>query len=718
MKTAFQAEILPTCKTRSARFVLRPHEFRCVSTFIARSIINLPIHGIRGLDLINSADYPSHGIAHMPPAATVDSGVYRPFTKTAGLEPMPGYKLLEPLGRGGFGEVWKCEAPGGLLKAIKFVPGAGAEDGKGEARLDQELDAFQQIKLIRHPFLLTLERVEIIRGELVMVMELADRQLQDRCRECRTCGLPGIPRDELLAYFADAAEALDMISAKYGLQHLDVKPANLFLVAGHVKVGDYGLVARLDPDGVKSGNRGLTPKYVSPEALRGQPSAHSDQYSLALVYQELLTGTFAYAGRTSQQLMLQHVSAKPDLSSLPQVDQSIVAQALAKNPEERFRSCLGFIQALMAVASGASLPAAGMEVRRARVERSMADMNLPIAEPLDPLDSTGGRPVAEATQDFTLPGNPGMTAPGRQGGALPKLVTTRRSSAPVPPSVMTPAPISSYIDPPGHTTRRYAVVLNPIKSIVPIARLMGMESASLTITPADFARSVVVHASAGGHFPQMPGDMGQLTDGTWVCQFPSTVPGPVVPLKLTVIREQWGVTIDQPDPAQLILRKTCSAGLWGSFSGKKSGLEIIIRLPSAGRAVGEISVAGGLFGTPDREFTRQAADWIPQLISQIRRELKNVEDRRKHPRLSAKFAVTLYPIHGDGGIDVAIHGRCRDVSMGGLCVATDTPLTTKYAYAAFDGIGPTAGQAILVRFLRSQPVNRECHSGGQYRTDL
>jgi hypothetical protein len=656
----------------------------------------------------------------MPPAQKVESGVYRTFTKTAGTEPLPGYRLLEPLGRGGFGEVWKCEAPGGLQKAIKFVAGAGAEDGKGEARFDQELDAFEQIKVIRHPFLLTLERVEIIRGELVMVMELADRQLQDRFRECRTCGLPGIPRDELLAYFADAAEALDMIAAKYGLQHLDVKPANLFLVAGHVKVGDYGLVERLDPDGATSGARGLTPKYVSPEALRGQPSPQSDQYSLALVYQELLTGTFPYSGRTPQQLMLQHVSAKPDLSPLPPVDQPIVAQALSKNPEERFRSCLGFIQALMSIASAASLPGAGMEVRRARVERSMADMNLPTGELLDPADNTGGRPSAEATQNFTLPAAPGVTAPGQKSGNLPKLVAVRRQQIPaVPPLVLTPAPISSYKGQETPGAHRFAVVLNPIKSIVPIARLLGMGTGEVSLSPVDFARSVVEHAAAGGQVPQMPGDLGQLADGTWVCQFPSTVPGPVIPLKLLVLREHWGISIDQPDPSRLILKRTCGGGgLWGSFSGKKSGFEVRIQLPSAGRAVGEIVVTGGLFGNPDREFVRQAMDLIPQLISQVRRELKNVDDRRRHHRVAASFMVTLYPIHSDGGIDVAIHARCRDVSLGGLCLATDCPLPTKYSYAAFDGVGLTAGQAILVRFLRSQAVNREVQSGGQYRADL
>src|SRR5262249_36236785 len=300
-------------------------------------------------------------------ADTAESGLYQPYTKSAGLAPLPGYKLLSPLGRGGFGEVWKCEAPGGLHKAIKFVT-ADAADGRGEERFDQELAAFEQIKAIRHPFLLTLERVEQINGELVMVMELADRQLQDRFTECRTCGLPGIPRDELLGYVADAAEALDVISAKHNLQHLDIKPANLFLVAGHVKVGDYGLVSQL---GVNATNRGLTPRYVAPEVLHGAPSNRSDQYSLALVYQELLTGQFAYTGRTPQQLMLQHVTGKPNLSGLPSGDMPVVLKALAKAPEDRYPSCLEFVQALMASSVfNTPAPSAALSLRRARVDRS------------------------------------------------------------------------------------------------------------------------------------------------------------------------------------------------------------------------------------------------------------------------------------------------------------------------------------------------------------
>src|SRR5438128_3648424 len=94
------------------------------------------------------------------------------YRKSAGAEPLPGYVLIEPLGRGGFGEVWKCEAPGGLLKAIKFVTSETNPATRSGSQFRQEYEAFQQVKVIRHPFLLSLERVELVGEELVMVMEL------------------------------------------------------------------------------------------------------------------------------------------------------------------------------------------------------------------------------------------------------------------------------------------------------------------------------------------------------------------------------------------------------------------------------------------------------------------------------------------------------------------------------------------------------------------
>jgi serine/threonine protein kinase len=271
-----------------------------------------------------------------------------PVRIEANAEPIPGYRLIERLGGGGFGEVWKCEAPGGLQKAIKFVFGTLEMAGDSGHRAEQELKALSRVKTVRHPYILSLERFDIVEGQLFIIMELADRNLWDRFKECRSQGYTGIPRQELIGYMQEVAEALDLMNIHYQLQHLDIKPQNLFLVHQHVKVADFGLVKDLEGSQA-SVTGGITPVYAAPETFDGKVTRYSDQYSLAIVFQELLTAQRPFAGASVRQLILQHLQAEPNLSSLEESDRPIVRRALSKTPEDRYPTCSEFVKALRVV---------------------------------------------------------------------------------------------------------------------------------------------------------------------------------------------------------------------------------------------------------------------------------------------------------------------------------------------------------------------------------
>ncbi|TWT35802.1 Tubulin-like protein [Posidoniimonas corsicana] len=269
---------------------------------------------------------------------------------------LPGYELLEHLGSGGYGQVWSARAPGGLTKAVKLIHGR-----HDESRAAHELKALERTREVRHPFVLSLERVEFIDNRLVVISELAEGSLRDRFRECVQQGLPGIPRDELLGYLRDAADALDYLTIKHGLQHLDVKPENLLLLAGHAKVADFGLVKSIN-DQTQSVVGGMTPAYAPPEVFKGAPCRSSDQYSLAVVYQQMLTGVAPFDGVNAAELTLQHLHDEPNLASLPADDRFAVSRALAKTPDHRFESCVEFVQAL---AGAGSFGTTSVEPRRA-----------------------------------------------------------------------------------------------------------------------------------------------------------------------------------------------------------------------------------------------------------------------------------------------------------------------------------------------------------------
>ena len=637
-----------------------------------------------------------------------DSSLHPPaprYTKAAGEEPLPGYRLVAPLGRGGFGEVWRCEAPGGLQKAVKFVA-PDPDRASPDHALRQEYEAFQQIKGIRHPFILQLERVELCGGELVMVMELADAQLQDRFGACAARGLCGVPRGELLGYLADAAEALDVIGAAHGLQHLDVKPANLFLVGGHVKVGDYGLVARMEAGG-KAAAHGLTPRYVAPEVLAGRIDPRSDQYSLALVYQELLTGKFPYTGRTAAQMLLQHVTGTPDLSPLPEGDRGPVARALSKDPADRFPSCSDFIRALMTATPPPAAPrpteAATDFFRRARMGRAVAD------------PGQGDTATMSALPALTVPGDraPDLVAPPRTTPAVPAAAAVR----PAPPD---------------------GVQLTRVFTVVSVTGLTGEPAEQTGYAPEEFL-SGLMHAVAGWEVPKDPGVVARLPDGTWGCRFPTDLLPAVAPLKLMALMEEgWCDEVTQPEPGVIVLRLRARTG--GRWMGPRTtaGAEVTVRLPArirpapvppgavfgqtppapqgAGMA-GEVTAVGEVIGDPDPEFARRAEQALPRLLGEVRRALQTGDERRKARRLTFDAPVVVYPITGEGTVLPRVAGVCRDVSATGVaCLLPELP-SSRYAYVEFRGVPAISGRAILTRFVRSRPETGGHFVAGRFKTD-
>jgi serine/threonine protein kinase len=583
--------------------------------------------------------------------------------KQAGTEPLPGYRLLEPLGRGGFGEVWKCEAPGGLHKAIKFVVAGGEE-------CRREMSAFERMKTIRHPYLLTLERVELTGPELVMVMELADCQFLDRFRECQAAGEQGIPREELLGYLKEAAEALDTISTRHGLQHLDVKPQNLFLVAGHAKVGDYGLVRSMERVAETQGHRGFTPRYTAPEVLQGGLDARSDQYSLALVYVELLTGSFPYSGTTTPQLILQHVTAVPNLSALPVCDREVVARALSKDPLRRYPSCSAFVRALPLDATEPT-HAAGAPAPR------------PL---LRPPGSAGIRPQQHAGGSTDQTSQPDQTVLARRPARLP---------APARPAGAEPTPPPP--DPFAH--------LRPVMSV---ALLEGTPGANgpvpkAAISPYQYAEAVVEAASRLAAPPPDPATPGAEFTARFLC----TMPGPMAVLNLVIVAERWGFAGQQIDDRRVVLWRDAVVNPTKlERDESRARAEVMFHLPAPPSST--ITVAAGLYGVFDKPhmktFAKNAREELPQILEEIRTQLQNQIERRAHPRYPATFPIRVFPLFPDGRIGAPIAGQCEDVGLGGLRFVTPTRVPTERLYVEVQQVAAVTDHALYTRLLRTTPA--------------
>jgi serine/threonine protein kinase len=189
---------------------------------------------------------------------------------------------------------------------------------------------------------------------LAVAMLLGGKSLQQRLRECVKSGLPGIPPKELLAYVDESAKGLDFLNlpqhdlgeGMVAIQHCDVKPANIVLLGSSAVVCDFGLARILSRNQVTATSAAGTPAYMAPEAIAGRPAKSSDQYSLAVTYYHLRTGTLPVGEGTLWEILDAHKSGKLDLSRVPEHEQAVLKKATSLDWEQRFESNGDFVDSL------------------------------------------------------------------------------------------------------------------------------------------------------------------------------------------------------------------------------------------------------------------------------------------------------------------------------------------------------------------------------------
>jgi len=313
-----------------------------------------------------------------------------------GGEPIPGYRLEQFLGRGQFGEVWRTTAPGGGKAALKFLDLSGKQGWK-------EFRGIQSVKKIRHPHLMPITALwlldhnwkiiddaavdrlsspsaiaETLRIEktpildvpeprwLVVAQLLGDKTLGDRLKECESQGAAAIPVDELLRYMEEAAKGIDFLnSAKHDLgkgrvsvQHCDIKPANILLLGDSVLICDYGVAQVLADGDLSTTATGMvgSPAYMAPECIERKPSSCSDQYSLAVTYVELRTGSLPFASESYFEVIDSHRRGKLDLSRLTPAERVVIRKATAVDPQARYPHAQDMVRDLYRAVHGDETP--------------------------------------------------------------------------------------------------------------------------------------------------------------------------------------------------------------------------------------------------------------------------------------------------------------------------------------------------------------------------
>jgi len=247
------------------------------------------------------------------------------------------YTILEKLGSGGMGEVWKAEDE--QLRrtvALKFLAQETLGDAEIPARLIREAQAAASLD---HPNICAVHGIHEEDGKTFIVMAYIDGPaLADKIKE------RPLPLGEALGFAVQIAEGLQEAHEK-GIVHRDVKPQNVMLTAkGQVKVMDFGLASLAGRSKLtKSGTTLGTPAYMAPEQLEaGEVDRRADIWALGCVLYEMLTQRTPFEAEYEQAIAYGILNEQPEpvtalRSGLPTEIDRLIAKALSKDAAERYQ---------------------------------------------------------------------------------------------------------------------------------------------------------------------------------------------------------------------------------------------------------------------------------------------------------------------------------------------------------------------------------------------
>jgi len=265
------------------------------------------------------------------------------------------YRLIEQIGAGGMGEVWKAEDTRlGRIVAIKILPPSVAADAEATARLRREARTAAQLN---HPNIATIHSIEEADGRLFIVMEFVDGE------PLATLIKRGISEAELCRIGRSVADALAEAHAK-GIIHRDIKPENVIVSGSRVKVLDFGIAKQIGLTASTADattatfmtQQGMivgTIHYMSPEQALGKPlDPRTDIFSLGVVLYEGATGRLPFHGETVTDTMTQIIRDEPQepLRVNPRISSglnAVIQRCMRKNRDERFASAGDLARALI-----------------------------------------------------------------------------------------------------------------------------------------------------------------------------------------------------------------------------------------------------------------------------------------------------------------------------------------------------------------------------------